>query len=84
MLSLSLTLARRGVWEQFAEEVKPAVEGAVAPTGKEATLALFRDAQAMGGMQQAYLSPSSEDQARRPFLQCCVALLSAPTLLLRC
>jgi hypothetical protein len=38
MLSLSLTLARRGVWEQFAEEVKPAVEGAVAPTGKEATL----------------------------------------------
>lgn len=48
---------------EFAEEVKPAVEGAVAPTGKEATLALFRDAQAMGGMQQAYLSPSSEDQA---------------------
>lgn len=47
---------------QFAEEETSAAKDGDQLTGTAATQALFREAQAKGGMQQAYLSPASDQE----------------------
>jgi hypothetical protein len=47
---------------QFAEEEATSAKDGDKPTGTAATQALFREAQAKGGMQQAYLSPASDQE----------------------
>jgi len=47
---------------EFAEEETSAAKDGDQLTGTAATQALFREAQAKGGMQQAYLSPASDQE----------------------